>query len=935
MLDLSQFPQLPFDAFFKRLNSGITVTTTVVTPNRRLAQALKDSFNQHQTNQHKAVWHSADILPFTSFLERIYLDVLYSSDFQDIPLLLTSAQAHVLWEKVIQSSDIGRALLNITQTARHAYEAWQLRHVWRLSAEGKHYVLNDDSKVFQIWADNYETLLAEKHLIDPACLVDLIVNSFEQMNMAKFNYLFCYGFENLTPQQLFFLDKLQKAGCEVIQVKPQIILQDQSGVAGISRTCYVDGQEEIYRAAVWARSRLEANHAASIGVIVPALGNYRNAVLRIFGEVMQPDVQDALPQKNSQQRQNMPFNISLGLPLTAYPLVDTAFSILELMGQGLPFDRAGCLLRSPFLEGGESELNHRALLDMQLCQYAEPFITLEQLVMLIQQIESTDEGSAKSSGPKCPILIKNLLSLRAFRQHNLPRKGQHAVYAQLISQVLQIMGFPGERTLDSTEYQTLQKWHEVLADFATLDRVISTSLYKEAFKRLKYMAQNTLFQPQTPSVPIQILGVLEAAGMTFDHLWVMGLSDEQWPLRPRPNPFLPYELQKKVRIPMASTAEALNYSRQLKDGWLSCAGEVVLSHPKFSNRADAQEMAPSQMIRSIPDCSLDLPQYMNHLDSIIATACLESIVDYAVQPAGKREIKGGVTVIKDYAACPFRAWARHRVKIKSREEPHVGFNAMERGILVHHALCLIWRQLKTKESLDTIASGDLTRMLTDAANKAILVIKQRRPFALTERLAAIEQRRLINLVREWLDKERKRGGFSVVATEEQSTVQVGQLVLKVRLDRVDKLDDGQRLIIDYKTRLHGINTMLGERPDEPQLPLYLVMVQPDIPDAAGVVFASVKPGQMDFSGIAREQELLPGVKAFNEIKACANFSTWDKLIARWKQDFINLADGFLNGDASVLPKNYPLTCQYCEIKPFCRIYERIESITEEQDTEHD
>ncbi|HBV21049.1 MAG TPA: DNA repair protein [Nitrosomonas sp.] len=935
MLDLSQFPQLPFDAFFKRLTSGITVTTTVVTPNRRLAQALKDSFNQHQTNQHKAVWHTADILPFTSFLERVYLDALYSSQSQDIPLLLTSAQAHVLWEEVIQSSGTGSVLLNITQTACQAYEAWQLRHAWRLSFDAKEYILNDDGKVFQIWADSYEALLIKKHLTDPACLVDLITNLYDQMTIKQPECLFCYGFENLTPQQVFFLDKLQRAGCEVIQVQPPVILQNQSGGAGISRVCYVDGQEEIFRAAVWARSRLETNHTASIGVIVPALGNWRNTVLRIFGEVMQPDVQDALPQKKSQQRQNMPFNISLGSPLVAYPLVDAAFSILELIGQGLPLNRAGCLLRSPFLRSGESEMNQRALLDVQLRQHAEPFITLEQLVMLIQRIEDTGDGDHRNGELKCPMLIKSLLSLRAFRRHNLPRKGQHAAYAQLISQVLQIMGFPGERTLDSTEYQTLQKWHEVMADFATLDRAVAITPYKDAVRRLKYMAANTLFQPQTPRVPIQILGVLEAAGMVFDHLWVMGLSEEQWPLRSRPNPFLPYELQKKARIPMGSTAEALNYSLQLKDGWLSSAGEVVLSHPKFSDSTDVQEMAPSQMIRSIPECPLDLPQYMNHLDSILATARLESIVDHTVQSAGKREITGGVAVIKDYAACPFRAWARHRARIKSRDEPHAGLNAMERGILAHHVLCLIWRQLKTKEALDAIASGDFTNMLTNAANKAILEIKRRRPFALTERFAAIEQRRLINLMREWLDKERKRGNFSVVATEEQSTIQIGQLVLQVRLDRVDKLDDGQRLIIDYKTRLYGVNTMLGERPDEPQLPLYLVMAQPGVPDAAGVVFASVKPGQMDFSGIVREQELLPGLKAFNEIKACAHFSTWDELTTKWRQDFINLANGFLNGDASVVPKNYPVTCQYCEIKPFCRIYERIESVTEEQDIEHD
>ena len=68
--------------------------------------------------------------------------------------------------------------------------------------------------------------------------------------------------------------------------------------------------------------------------------------------------------------------------------------------------------------------------------------------------------------------------------------------------------------------------------------------YADAVSRLRRMAADTLFQPETPDVPIQVLGELEATGMQFDHLWVMGLSDETWPRGPRPNPFLPVELQR-------------------------------------------------------------------------------------------------------------------------------------------------------------------------------------------------------------------------------------------------------------------------------------------------------------------------------------------------------------------------------------------------------
>ncbi|MDR4518859.1 MAG: PD-(D/E)XK nuclease family protein [Nitrosomonas sp.] len=931
----NHFFQLPYNELFERLDASAAVTT-VVTPNQRLARALKDRFVRYQTDQQKAVWRTADILPFASFVERIYLDALYASSSIEIPLLLTSSQAQLLWQEIIQSSEIGQGLLAVARTARLAYEAWQLLHAWQLSSEINNSFLNEDCSAFQDWAAHYAECLTRNHQIDPACLVDFIAEHYNQMPVTKPNYLFCYGFEILTPQQVTFLHKLQASGCDVVCVQPPAMFRGQSSgtVFSPSRLGCVDRHEELFRSALWARSRLEANPDVSIAVVVPTLANERKAVARIFAEVMQPDVHAALPQMHSSQH-HQPFNISLGLSLTAYPLVDTALSLLELITHGLTYDRASHLLRSPFLGGGESEMNQRALMDMRMRRYAAPFVTLEDLVALVQRFDHKGDNNDENGETQSPVLSKNLSALHSFCQNHLPTQDHHAVYAQLFSQVLRIMRFPGERALDSVEYQTLKKWHEVVADFACLDSVIATTHLESAIGRLKFMAADTVFQPETPYVPIQILGVLEAAGMVFDHLWVMGLSDDQWPLQPHPNPFLPYCVQKKARIPMGSVTEALSYSRQLKDGWLHSAKEVVLSYPRFRDGLDAQEIMPSSMIRSIPEGAIELPQFRQHRDLIIESASLERLIDDHVMPVAQQTVTGGVAVIKDYAACPFLAWARHRMKIKDREIPHAGLNAMERGILVHQALCLIWRQLKTKEALDRLQDGDLVKTLTNAVEQAVAQVERLRPFALAGRFAAIERRRLIQLLRAWFDEEKKRDNFSVIATEESHTIQVGELTLQGRLDRLDQLHNGQLLIIDYKTRKFKIETMLGKRPDEPQLPLYLVMMESIASTAAGVAFASIKKGQMGFSAILSEQNVLPDVGAFSQAKSCAYFQTWDELVARWKQDLTQLASGFLSGNVSVSPKHYPVTCQYCDMQSFCRIHERLRYVAEDQDIESD
>jgi ATP-dependent helicase/DNAse subunit B len=238
---------------------------------------------------------------------------------------------------------------------------------------------------------------------------------------------------------------------------------------------------------------------------------------------------------------------------------------------------------------------------------------------------------------------------------------------------------------------------------------------------------------------------------------------------------------------------------------------------------------------------------------------------------------------------------------------------MERGTLVHRVLAQAWSQLKTKNTLDTISDDDLEMILSNAAKEAIASIQVDRLTKLSKRFTKIEHQRLVRLTLEWLHEEKKRSDFKVIAIEDKRSIELGGLVLTIRLDRIDKLNDEQLIIIDYKIGDSSVNTMRGERPDEPQLPLYLVASQPD---ATAVVLAQVKTGKMKFKALARDSNLLPGVKADPE---------WKQLVASWSTDLTRIAVSFSEGDAKVNPKKHSDTCRICDLQPFCRIYERIES----------
>jgi probable DNA repair protein len=912
-------PQVPSPETLVDLVAGLKAGDTVVTPSKRLAITLRREFDRAQAARGIAAWASADILPISAFIERIYEDALYSAQAPHLPLLLTSAQEQLLWEETVAQSVIAPALLSLAETARLAREAWVLAHEWQLITRLGKFALNDDCKAFSAWSRHYENVTRRGHQIDRARLCTFVTGLCSSPGIAIPKRLVCYGFDVVTPQQAVLLAKLEEAGCEVCEVTGigspvQRFEMPQYANRNVRRVECDVNSDEIYQAAVWARARIESDSDARVGIVVPQLSEYRNSLVRIFSSVMEPDVRQALPGPP----RHMPFNISLGVALSSYPLVHAAFLVLELIQGEIEFERASLLLRSPFLAGGETEMLPRAELDAKLRKHAEPVITLERLLVLIKRENSTN----------CPILMKLLSACKKFCKKMPPDKQRPSALARAISDILGLVGFPGERTPDSSEYQTLKKWQEVLASFALLDNVTTGMSYREAVSRLRRMAADTLFQPETPDVPIQILGIFEAAGMMFDHLWVMGLSDEAWPLQPRPNPFLPIELQQAERLPMGSPAATLELASRFTSAWLAASKELILSHARHIGSSDTRELAPSPLIVHIAASDITLPNllpdYVKHRDLIHWGRRLERIKDDPAPKitrgnAGDGRARGGVVVIKDQVACPFRALALHRLHAESLKTLHFGLDAAERGTLVHEMLAQVWGQIRNKSALDALAEDELEALLTNAAGEVVARMGAKRPYTLSERLAGIEQRRLIRLAREWLEEERKRSDFTVVSTEGRRSIEIAGLALNTRLDRVDELADGRRIVIDYKTRPPSVNAMLGERPDEPQLPLYLVAAEPH---AAAIAFAQVKTGEMRFTALARDNDLLPDVKEFAQSRHVDPYGSWEVLVANWFDILASAVTDFSSGHSPVDPKKYPHTCRTCDVRPLCRIYER-------------
>jgi ATP-dependent helicase/nuclease subunit B len=900
----SEFPRLTKVEVFARLAEGLTAGATVVTPNRRLAQELAREFDADRLASGLHAWESADILPFGSFVERLWESAVYSEHGADTPLLLSPAQEQALWEEIIGASPWGAQLLTPARASVQCRDAWRLTQAWRMASALDNFPGNDDARAFAEWGRAYAKRIARD--VDAARLPDVVAKLLKSRALRKPRLLVAYAFDILPPQTADFLGACSATGVEVVRCGPR--RKDAVAV----RATFASSRDELEAAARWARARLEAAHRGNapdqfesyprIAVVVPDLERRRQEVVRIFSRVMEPGWN--LP---GAALQPLPFNISIGVPLADYPLGQAALGLLALAAGEVDFALASRLMRSPFIAGSESELARRAQLDADLRSELPARVTLARILGAIEA---------------CPLLRERFEALYNYTKGNLGGMQSPHAWARHFSALLDAAGFPGERALDSAEFQTRVKWYEVLGEFALLERVLPRMSCAQALARLRRLCADTLFQPESGDAPVQVLGILESAGLEFDHLWVSGLTDDAWPLAARPNPFIPVALQKKAGIPEAAADTALALDRRITEDWLHAAGEVVVSHPL---REKDRELLPSALIASIAHGELKLPEYARYRDELHAARALESVADGIAPPYAAKDVRGGTRVLADQAACPFRAFARHRLGAEGITTPVDGLDARDRGNLLHALMAQLWGSLRTKSRLDSMSPDELATAIDEAAKVAVAKVRAQRAGVLDGRMAELERGRLARLAREWLAVERARGDFEVVAREERRTLEVAGLAFTGRIDRMDRLVGGaavgSHVLIDYKTGRATLKDWLDERPDDPQLPLYAIAAKEDI---AGVAFARIKTGEMRFMGLTREDALLPQVKAAG---------SWNGLVEAWRRELDVLGREFAQGVARVDPKRELKTCRYCDLQPLCRVHERIAALEDEDEGE--
>ncbi len=855
---------------------------TVITATHRLARTLRLDWDRSQSAAGLGVWPGADILPLDAWIRRNWDAAVVQGIPAGTHRLLSEEECRLLWRRVIARwvERNGSAAADVGVLVPLASSGWRLCQTWGISAaELQDAADSGDARAFSQWVHAYEGLLQDGEWLDIGGAMQALTADLSAGLLQLPGCIGWMAFDPWPPAYAALGKALAEAGCRVATLWP---------AARAGETCVVscqDEADELVQAGWWARQRLTESPDAMVAIIVPELGQRAAAVRRSLLEILAPGWQLHPPSAP-------PLSLSGGWVLADYPVVAAALRLLQASAAEPDFELLSHVLRSVYPGGAASEQAGRAELELWLRNAPGGHISRESLV-----------ARARKLSPRLAAGFEAAAGLLGDTSRRLAPSQWSALFAR----VLEAHGWPGERGLDSEEFQAAGAWQSLLQSWAACDEVTGSASLRTALASIESLARERAFVPEARPEGLQVLSLEEAAGQAFDHFWVCGMSGDRWPPAPHPHSLVALQLQRAAGIPAAAPATLQAWTERRFSRLLTGADEVVLSWA--SQRGDA-ELLMSPLLTGVsvtatgeePVSWAAKPNPDRHCVSQSAQPVTVAVDPPPAWPSGQR-VRGGARVLSLQAVCPARAFIEARLRGMELPQPSRPLDPATRGNLLHRLLERLYGHEECRHGLALVSRSRLSELFSRLV-EGVLDDCLPRSDAFLRRLRELERERLWSQLVLLAARELEWGDFTA-ETETPRSLSIGPLALELRLDRIDSFADGAQLVIDYKTGSFKPRSWRSERLEDCQLPLYAVTT-----GCRGVAVLQFKPSTVVVYGVGDPALGLGCLKTPGKFFAEPELD-WNGAVARWKSQLELLADEFAAGDFRVDPaKPAPASGQF-------------------------
>jgi probable DNA repair protein len=852
--------------------AAIAAGHTILAPNTELAAAVFDAVERAYQADGREVWPTPRVRDFGSWL----IEQHAKRQLADAaaPRVLGPIDERELWRAVIESSDSSDTLdaagaARAAQRARRALYEYGIP--WR-SVE-LHAAASEESRVFLDWNQRFEERCRALDCISAAELLARTPPPGETIAWLESpvwrpvarEWLKGHG-TPLEPECA-----LSQTACRMRSVSPAA---------------------ELAASADWALDNLRASARFRAWICIPDLNLRRAEVVDAFDAALAPQRFGLTMSADAAV-----YAVAGGTPLAEFAPVRAALELMAASVGGVSFDQFSSLLRAPELQASPSDAAAATLLDLQIRRRGPAEADLATWIALAEGLATKRDIGSVGALAKLRAALTSLQAVRG--SHPISRWVPEWIAA------LELAPWALRARWLSGEYQAAERFRELLSALAAADAFYGQLSRRAAQRLLRRAALETAFQVQTGVPPIWVSGQLQDPWLRYDGLWVSGASDARWPPPAAPIPLLPVTLQREYGVIAAAPDSQLKFALDLQRRWTQRAAHSVFSYP---DPGDGRAAAPSSLLPDTAVESSALPR--PHWHALRQNApTLSRITDELAPAFAAAERTRGVSTLRAQSRCAFRGFAETRLRADRLERPVPGFNDHERGDLVHHALEHVWRTLQSSAGLNAISGEALTALLDAAALRALAIVCRVRDPG--PRWQLRERERMRNVLVKWLDVERQRQPFVVeVLEQDKQVVRHASVEFSFRIDRIDRLADGTRVLIDYKTGRASVDWR-GDRPDNPQLPVY-ALSRPE--KLAAVAYGRVNAGECRFVAEAESKAIFSPRSQKSTLEGQASLAA---LLDVWSQRIEMLAADFAAGRAAVAPT--VRACKSCRLQGLCRI----------------
>ena len=821
----------------------------IITPNNRLSNQLLQEF---YTKENILVTDKPHCMPYQSFLSALFNQARHLCPHKTHPIVFSTFQQRHLWRTILEKQTdypCNEGLLHEVQ------DAWTRCRHWNLDIEHAGFSHSTQTRQFQQWQRAFQQALTRLNAITEEQIIDHVLTNLDAFKDTPMVWV-C--FDDYTPQQRMLQEKLATLG----STQHHYDLPSTQHTA--SRYEANDQEDEWLEIIDWLQSNM-TNSVSRIGVVMPNLQTQFAPLQRLLERHLPKDQ----------------FNISLGKALTDYPLVTHALAWLRLDKTWISNHNARLLLHSPYLLGSKSEFIARSQ-----TMHTNP---------IFQEYEIAYTHLVDAFSTTTPKLSKVLHQINDY-----PTEAPPHVWVEEFKARLTGVGFPGEYPLHSSAYQCFQRFLSLFDELSQLSLVCPLMTAETALDALENAATCTIFKTQASTAPIQILGLLEASGCTFDSVWVSDLTDQCLPQKTNFSAFIPIDLQRDLEMPHAVIEREFQLAQQLLQRLQDGSQHSIFSYPRMTG--DKPNL-PCPLIIHL----LERPKARSLVEST-PSRLIQLEEGYSLPLQLWEKTSGGTALLANQAKCPFRAFAAHRLHTKEALKLANGPDATERGNVLHRVMELLWQQLKSQQYLNTLTQNALNQYIEQAIRLSLAPLSLKRPGSFSLLVQEVEVRRLQQLVNASLEWEKKRAPFVVDAVEKSFTIQLDGVDFRVRIDRLDRLACQTKWVIDYKTTIPVVKPWNEERPEAPQLLLYALLDD----EITTLLYLQLKNGCITSSGISQDTQSIKGLSPLKKD------THWSSLREQWHQQLSDLAHEFRTGHCPPTPTRSS-TCTFCEFSTLCRI----------------